>query len=160
MYSIHRLSRINQDYVFSFSGSARAKSDAFSFALAAMLVNSISFVKTEGVTLINPLEHRDNLIQSFNNVNEILRIDIDKVLEYAQKLYNYRSSMLNTQESPRPILSQETSVMDFFGITMYFSKEDLSLIMENANQIATDTLSLQSLLKELGVIEQWYQGKS
>ena len=153
MYAFHRLCKNDQDFVFSFNGTARARSESVSFSIASVLVNSISFIKDSDKKFFDA-EHILKLTEKFNSLNEILRIDLDKILGYAHKLYNFRVSFLSSSEVPNQIFSSESAVVDFFGVSRFFSKEDLVVITSNGPQIAIDSLRFYELLRTLGFFDE------
>lgn len=148
MYALHRLCKISQDFVFSFNGTARAKSDAFSISLASVIAGSIDLIKVDDVGKL------DQFINRLGPISEVLRINVEKVSEYLRKFYQLRKSYAKGLESPSVILSKETSHSDFFGISMYFSKDDLKIIEDEGVQITADMLSLKGLMQELGFFNE------
>lgn len=152
MYALHRLCKNSQDFVFSFNGTGRSRNDAVSFALAAVVVNSISLLKDQDQKYFVG-SHKDQIVSRFNSINEMIRIDIDKIIGYAQKLYSYRCSQLNSEECPNIIYSNDNAVFDFFGLSRHFSKEDLKLIHDEGPSMASDMLKFHSLMRELGFFD-------
>lgn len=152
-YAFHKLCKIDQDYAFSFQGTARARSDAFSIALAAVVVHNLE--KNDCVIIDRQASHifmEKGVELSLSSLNEMFRIDLDKIMGYAHKFYNLRCSQIDWAGwIIQP--SKKTALLDFFGITRYFSPEDLCTIEEHVESITTDIMRLQSLLDATGFFE-------
>jgi len=101
------------------------------------------FVRTYGIKLVGKL----------NDLNEMLKLDIDKVLYYTAKLYQYRQSQTCWNGWMNVVHSKETAIADFFGITRFFSKEDLAIIEKDHVSILTDILNLTQLTTEIGFFD-------
>ncbi|HXQ32689.1 MAG TPA: hypothetical protein VN843_01580 [Anaerolineales bacterium] len=155
MYALHRLTKDSQDFVFSFTGTANGRKDSTSLAIAAVLVNSICFIKNPEENLLVG-EGEKRIIHVLNDINEMIRIDPDSIMGYVRKLYQYRRSLLVPLESPHVVYDKPSAVLDFFGITKYFTKEDLFTITDEGVKISFLQLKFQFLFRELGCLETLY----
>ena len=147
-YAFHRLCRTTQDYVFGFSGTNRARTPAFSLILAMAIVSRLKCEPGKDEQFFD-LAHRIAIVNSLSVLNETLRIDIDETLQYIRKLYRFRQHQIDHKGWINPILSPESAISDFFGISLFFSKEDTALITENATRLPIDLDKLSTLFSDL-----------
>ncbi len=151
MYALHRLTRSSQDFASSFIGNSRSRSLGFSLAIAYVLANTVSVNKEQGHEFFSG-PHRQEILSKLSVVNEIFRIDHDKVLDFAKKILSYRQ----TQAEGTAVISlnsQESSIFDFFGLTRVFSLEDLKVISDNYKTISVDIIKLNDLFSQLGILD-------
>lgn len=164
LYAMHRLCKNSQDYVSSFIGTSRARSDGFSLALACVLMTGLELGKITEAKTINistpaPVQDADvdgvvtqgPVVTRLTSLNEIFRLDPDKVLEYAKKFYKYRLEQLSWSGWVNVIHNDERAVSDFFGITKFFSQADMDLIKAEGDKITHDIMNLNQLFNELGI---------
>lgn len=151
-YNLSKLSKESQDYIFSFTGTNRSKTPAFSIALACLVSIEMKNDKTDINGTVD-YSKMINLPGSLSTINELLRIDYDTVIDYARKFCSYRKWVENERYWLNVIHSDDSAITDFFGISKYFSEADLIVIKSEARNISKDVLMLTRLFKELSIFK-------
>lgn len=150
--ALHRLTNNSQKFLNTFIGSNRARSDAFSIAIASALVNGLITTKDCTPTGLFSNECELKLVNALGRLNEMLRLDADKVLGYTAKLNKFMSKRQDWRSGTVVTHSEATAIEDFFGISDCFSNEDLIVIRQNANQISSDVRNLYTLFLDLRLL--------
>lgn len=151
-FAYHRLSRTTQDYLFGFSGTNRARTPAFSLTLALALISRLKCEPGQDGSTFD-MVHRTVVVSQLSILNEMLRIDVDEIIGFMRKLYKFRQHQVDHKGWVNPIVSKESAIMDFFGISLFFSKDDLKLIEDNSMKITIDLSKLECLFVDLAMFK-------
>lgn len=141
-YLLTKLTRDTQTFVFSFVGTDRSRSPAFSMAAATVVCSMIPDLD---------VNNRVKAVEELSRLNEVLRLNVDEILNYAAKFFKYRQSLACASEDGIMVSGLRTGseIEDFFGISRFFTSADLDVIRLNARQISLDRIAIASLIRQL-----------
>lgn len=156
-HSLYKLTRNSQDFLFSFGGNNRSRSVAFSFAVAAAV--SVHLCPDPASPDEDFRVHRRlDLVSRLSTLNEMIRLDVDQIVGFSDKIFRFQQGLTSMVAGECRLFScltsQKTAVEDLFGISRYFTTEDLNALKENAQQFYQDRLALLQLFADIDLFKK------
>lgn len=150
MSNISKLKKGSQDFItqLALGGS---KSTAVTLAIARSLAYSLTMpsAKIDNLTIYFNNTHRVDIENFLYELNEIVLIDVRAIVDLVYKFFYFRYNTIYPENSVIA-LNEETGIIDFFGLSKYFSPEDLKIIQTESIKLTKYCLKINTLMEELG----------
>jgi len=125
---------------------------AVTHALAMLLVESLHVPVDMPADLSEHFREVQwgNLEKTLTLLNEHIRLDVEAIEDQACKLYCWRVAVASGKINGGA-LYEGTAVVDYFGISRFFSPDELKCIEDCRVDIIRHCISLKLLLTDLGL---------
>ena len=150
MYQITKLTSSSQNFILELTSNNIARTPMASITLAKVLAYDLDLPSSDVEDVTNYYRHYcySNMMSILADINELCPIDVDAVLEYILKFYNYRYSSAYASNLTIAI-NKDYAIADFFGISKSFDKETLNVICENHFRMTDLAAKFASLINDL-----------
>lgn len=144
-----KLTSKSQMYLSALTSSNRSRSKEVSIAIARIVSNRFSIpVGVQDITAYYNTQVRLELEAMVNSLNNLVVLDIQSILDYSAKFYNFR--YLSACPSVHILaVNNQTAVVDFFSISRIFDEAFLKILSEHAVCITEATLRFSDILEEI-----------
>jgi len=130
--------------------SARGKKLTSSIALAKILAydSNLPVEPVKDIVSYYQSTVKMDVVKSIFNINEYIATDIDKVESLHSMFYIARYYQLHQCKLP-VLITKETAVEDFFGISLSVPSDIIQTIKDNPLTISKAVLDYSQLLKDI-----------
>ena len=129
---ISNLTPAGQEFMNYLSSGKRTRERLTSLVLGRAIAETLQIPGglVESVTQHYKVSSLITATSIVSGINELAVIDTDSVLEFVEKFFTYRYSVYH-RTVPIVALVPDTAVEDFFGVSIFISKEDIALLKAN-----------------------------
>lgn len=144
------LSPQSMNFVTQLQASNQHSTDLFSMAVGRV-ISSYLTLPSSGIEDVRSY-YRSTLhlttLDFANHINTHIPVDIEKVRYYTECFYYTRYE--NAYMNPVALISlhPETALADLFGVSLYFSKDEIKQMVDNCSDFSVLVNNISSIIKE------------
>jgi len=148
-YELTKLSNQSQMYIGFISSNLQSRSKAVSLAIARVLASKLTLPsEATDITAFYNTQHRITVEGLINRLNSLVVLDVNTVLDYTKKFYQFRYEALYPSQHVLAI-NKESAVCDFFKISKMFDCAVLDVIKNEGTIITEANMRFTQILNEL-----------
>ena len=155
MYYISKLSKPSIDFVNKITATLGSRKEVFPIAVAYVLARNIAIPveEVEDIEAYFRLHAQNEITFSLSELNEVLPFCYKTAMMTVVAFYKQRYEALHPRAIPLAF-QKETAIVDFFGLSRYFSNELLKKIEDDPEALTTYISGLTTMLNEVAALKK------
>lgn len=149
MYFLSQLSRPSLQFVNELTSSAANRTKAFAIAIGYVLARKIALPtgQVDDLASFYRMQHSTAVLEVLSTMNDVAPFDTRAARKFVEDFYGFRYRTANPPLIPLAV-RKDFGLVDFFGLNMGFSEDDLKEISSNPEKISYYISGLTSLFAD------------
>lgn len=150
MYQLAALSKPAMAGLLSIQSRGVNQKRIFALGLAYVLSRDLALPAegSEDQATYFRLQHELTVVNTLSSINELVPFNYKQCLEDVKAFFGYRNKARNPEKYVLAI-NPETSLVDFFSISTFFSNEVIAEIMKNGQELSRVISELTSIYEDI-----------